>query len=149
MEAKLSVASLLLRLMLGLTFLSAVAGRLGFWPDSSGWNGFLEYTASVNSFAPKVIIPFFAVIATVLEITCAVLLIIGYKTRWAALGASILTLLFALAMAYSFGLKSPFDYSVFVDAAAAFLLACIPGYKWSLDNMVGKYYPERRLATNA
>lgn len=138
MEKKLSIASLLLRIGLGITFLSAVAGRFGFWDESTGWHDFLEYTASVNSFVPKGMIPFLAVSATVLETMFAVLLIIGYKTRLVALGASILTLLFGLAMAYSFGLKSPLDYSVFVDCTAAFLLASIPRYELSLDDYINK-----------
>jgi uncharacterized membrane protein YphA (DoxX/SURF4 family) len=138
METKLPIASVLLRFGLGVTFLSAVASRFGLWKDSSGWNGFLEYTATVNSFAPEGIIPFLAVSATVLEIAFGILLIIGYKTRWAALGAALLTFVFALTMAYSFGIKSPLDYSVFVDCTAAFLLACIPNYKWSLDEFLNK-----------
>lgn len=138
MKTKLPIASVLLRFGLGVTFLSAVASRFGLWKDSSGWNGFLEYTAAVNSFAPEGIIPFLAVSATVLEIAFGILLIIGYKTRWAALGAALLTFVFALTMAYSFGIKSPLDYSVFVDCTAAFLLACIPNYKWSLDEFLNK-----------
>jgi uncharacterized membrane protein YphA (DoxX/SURF4 family) len=140
METKLPIASLLLRFGLGATFLSAVAGRFGLWKDSSGWDGFLEYTATVNSFAPEGIIPFLAISATVLEITIGVLLIIGYKTRWAALGTALLTFVFALTMAYSFGLKSPLDYSVFVDCTAAFLLACIPNYKWSIDELLSNQF---------
>ena len=142
METKLPIASLLLRLGLGLTMLSAVADRFGLWKDNvaswGNWNNFLAYTASVNSFAPEGIIPFFAVSATALEIAFGIMLITGYQTRLAALGTALLTLLFGLAMAYSFGIKSPFDYSVFVDCTAAFLLACIPAYKWSLDGWLVK-----------
>jgi len=48
------VATLFLRLGLASGFLSAVASRASFWgKHSSGWSGFLEYTAQVNSFAPK------------------------------------------------------------------------------------------------
>jgi len=142
MKIKLSIASLLLRLGLGATLLSAVADRFGIWDKEvsswGNWGAFLEYTAAVNSFAPEGIIPFLAMSATVLEIILGLLLIIGYKTRWAALGAAILTFVFALSMAYSFGIKSPLDYSVFVDCTAAFLLACIPNYKWSLDEALNK-----------
>ncbi|HYL62654.1 MAG TPA: hypothetical protein VE077_08525 [Candidatus Methylomirabilis sp.] len=42
-----------------------------------------------------------------------------------ALGSAILLLLFALAMAISFGIKSPLDYSVFGASSAAFLLFAI------------------------
>ena len=134
MNNRLSDATVLLRLALAATFLSAVLSRLGLWGDaSSGWEKFVAYTAAVNSFAPVSIIPFLAVVATVLEVLLSLLLIIGYKTRLAAWGACILTLMFALAMAYSFGIKDPLDYSVFVDCAAAFLLANIAPYKWSVD----------------
>jgi putative oxidoreductase len=142
METKLPIASLLLRFGLGVTLLSAVADRFGIWNEEvsswGNWDAFLEYTATVNSFAPEGIIPFLAISATVLEIIIGILLIIGYKIRWAALGAALLTFMFALTMAYSFGVKSPLDYSVFVDCTAAFLLACIPNYKWSLDEFLIK-----------
>lgn len=137
---RLSLAVFLLRLALAATFLSAVFSRLGLWGDkSSGWEGFLEYTAQVNSFAPAGMIPFLAVSATVLETTFGLLLLIGYKTRWVAYAAAVLTLVFALTMAYSFGVKNPLDYSVFVDSAAAFLLASIasPG-GWSADRYLNK-----------
>ena len=134
MKNRLATASLIVRLALAATFLSAVFSRLGFLGSaSSGWESFVEYTAEVNSFAPASIIPFLAVTATIAESLIALLLIVGYKTRWVAIGASTLTCVFALAMTYSFGLKSPLDYSVFVDSSAALLLATMPGYKWSLD----------------
>ncbi|WP_313001613.1 DoxX family protein [Chryseobacterium gleum] len=138
MDSKSTIASLLLRLGLGFTFLSAVAARLGLWQDGSGWSEFLEYTASVNSFAAKELIPFLAVTATVIEILIGLMLILGFKTRFAAFGATGLTLLFALTMSYSFGLRSAFDYSVFVDCTASFLLATISDYKWSLDQIINK-----------
>jgi hypothetical protein len=53
-------------------------------------------------------------------------------------GASLLTLLFALAMTYSFGIKEPLGYSVFVFSTGAFLLATMPYYKWSLDQLLIK-----------
>lgn len=139
MGIKNTLSSLLLRLALAATFLSAVASRLSLWGTaSSGWKNFLIYAAEVNSFAPIRLVPILAVVATLLEITFAVLLILGYKTKWAAIGTGILTLLFALAMTYSFGIKSPFDYSVFVDSAAGFSLAVLPQHPWSLDNYLKK-----------
>jgi putative oxidoreductase len=133
------LATLLLRFAMALTFLSAVASRLGLWGKySSGWEKFLGYTSEVNSFAPHCIIPFLAVSATVLEIIFSVLLIIGYKTKWTALGSAILTLIYALATSYSFGLKEPFDYSVFVDTAACFFLFTFPYFRWSLDKKIQK-----------
>jgi uncharacterized membrane protein YphA (DoxX/SURF4 family) len=132
-------AVLLLRLALAVGFISAVSSRLGLWGSySSGWENFLAYAEKVNSFAPKSCIPSIAIIVTIAETLLALLLLIGYKTRWAAIGTSFLTLLFAFAMTYSFGIKDPLDYSVFVFSMAAFLLSTIEQYKWSLDEMISK-----------
>jgi putative oxidoreductase len=132
-------AVLLLRIALAAGFISAVLSRLGLWGSySSGWESFLAYAEKVNSFAPKSCIPTIAITATIAETLLALLLLIGFKTRLAAIGTSILTLLFAFAMTYSFGLKDPLDYSVFVFSLAAFLLSTMEQYKWSLDEIISK-----------
>ncbi len=101
-----NIAALLLRLALSFSFLSAVASRLGFWGKrSSGWHNFLDYTAQVNSFLPKNIIPAIAIASTIAETTLGIMLLVGFKTNYAAGGAAILTLLFAVAMSLSFGVK--------------------------------------------
>jgi putative oxidoreductase len=133
------IATLLLRFALAAGFLSAVASRLSLWGShSSGWKNFLSYAGEVNSFAPAGIVPIIAIVSTSLETAFAILLLIGYKTRWVALGSSLLTLFFSLAMAYSFGIKEPLDYSVFAFSAAAFLLATMPHYCWSIDEILFK-----------
>ncbi|KIC01039.1 DoxX protein [Flavobacterium sp. JRM] len=139
MKKHQDTATLLLRIALAIGFLSAVSSRLGLWGEhSSGWQNFIAYTEKVNSFAPKNSIPLIAILSTLLETLFALMLLIGYKTRLAATGAAILTLLFALAMAYSFGVKEPLDYSVLVFSAAAFLLATMPQYRWSIDEILLK-----------
>jgi len=133
-------ATIIMRFALASGFLSAVASRLGLWGShSSGWTSFLIYTKSVNSFAPASLVPVLAVMSTMLETTFAILLLIGFKTKWAALGTSILTLLFALSMAYSFGLKEPLDYSVFAFSASAFLLSTLPDFPFSIDQQIKKF----------
>lgn len=137
MKSYQDIAALLLRLSLGTGFLSAVASRLGLWGSrSSGWHNFLQYTAQVNSFAPPRIVPAIAVVATILEASLGLLLLAGFKTQLAATTAMALTLLFAGAMTYSFGLKEPLDYSVFAFSAGAFLLATLPAYRWSIDQLL-------------
>ena len=133
----MDVASFILRVSLAAGFLSAVASRLNLlYKNASGWNSFLDYTVQVNSFLPKNIIPPLAVTATVLETGFALLLLIGYQTRFAAFGTAALTFLFALAMAISQGIKEPLDYSVFAFSAGALLLATLPNYKWSIDQLI-------------
>ncbi|WP_426484715.1 DoxX family protein [Flavobacterium sp. 2] len=132
-------ATLLLRIAMAVGFLSAVLSRLGLLgKQSSGWENFLAYAEQVNSFLPKSFIPSIAIFSTFLESLFAVLLLVGYQTRKTAIGASILTFLFALAMTYSFGIKEPLDYSVFVFSMAAFLLATADKYRWSLDEYLLK-----------
>jgi uncharacterized membrane protein YphA (DoxX/SURF4 family) len=77
-----------------------------------------------------------AVASTVAETCLGIALLIGLKTSYAAVGAGLLTLLFALSMAWSFGIKEPLDYSVFVFSAAAFLLSGRPFYRWSIDQLI-------------
>lgn len=133
------LAILLLRIATAVNFLSAVAIRLGFWGAENGtWPEFVAYTGKVNSFAPAAIIPFLAVTATALEVIFVILLIVGYKIRWVALGAAILTLIFALSMTYSLGALSALSYSVWVDCTSALLLATMPYYRWSVDALQAK-----------
>lgn len=132
-----NISTFFLRIALASGFLSAVASRLSLWGKrSSGWNNFLDYTAQVNSFLPKNWIPVIAITSTLLETALAVLLLIGYKTKYAAFGAATLTMLFALAMAVSFGIKEPLDYSVFAFSAGALLLGTMSNYPFSIDQLL-------------
>ncbi|MET0635656.1 MAG: DoxX family protein [Chitinophagaceae bacterium] len=133
------ISTLLLRFALASGFISAVASRLSLWGQkSSGWDNFLAYTSQVNSFIPKNMIPAIAVAVTILEAGLGILLLIGFKTNCAAFATALLTLLFAVSMTYSFGIKEPLDYSVFTFSAGAFLLATMPYYKWSIDQLLIK-----------
>jgi putative oxidoreductase len=128
------VAVLYARVALGAAFLSAVADRFGLWGKHGGWGNFAnftQYTAQVNSFMPAFIIPFLAWAATAMELSLGIALILGIWPRWVAFGAATLLLLFGTAMAISFGIKSPLDYSVFSASAAALLLAARPAKRSS------------------
>ena len=113
------------RVALGAAFLSAVASRFGLWDktlDLKHFANFMQYAAEVNSFLPRAAIPFVAWAATVGEASCGILLVLGLWSRWVSLASAILLALFGTAMAISFGLKSPMDYSVFSASGAAVLL---------------------------
>ncbi len=114
------------RMALGAAFLSGIADRFGlYWGRNVGYGnfeGFVRYTAKVNSFMPASTIPFLAWAATAAEFFFGVALILGLWTRWVALGSAALLVLFGVAMAISFGIKSPLDYSVFSASAAALML---------------------------
>ena len=116
------------RIALGCAFLSAVAARFGLWRDRGPhpFAQFVKYTGEVLSFLPPAAIPFLAVAATVAETTLGLALIAGVRPRWIGAASAILLATFAIAMAISFGIKSPLDESVFSASAAALLLSLQP-----------------------
>jgi uncharacterized membrane protein YphA (DoxX/SURF4 family) len=115
------------RFALGAAFLSGIADRFGLYTGRNvgygNFAGFVDYTAKVNSFMPAFTIPFLAWAATAAELSLGVALILGVWPRSVALGSALLLALFGTAMAISFGIKSPMDYSVFSASAGAVLLA--------------------------
>ena len=118
-------AELYARIALATPFLSGVADRFGLWGAKGSWHNFSDferYAAQVNSFLPWSMIPFIAWTATAAEFVLGVGLLFGLRTRLMALGSAVLLALFGTAMAISFGIKSPLDYSVFSASAAALLL---------------------------
>jgi len=141
MTNKNRIPQLYLRLALGLGFLIPVADRIG-WLGSAGqkgisWGNFENFAAYTNTLLPflsRQMASVMALLATIAEILIGTCLIIGFKTRTAAYGGFLLTLIFALCMAVFTGIKAPFNYSVFSDSAGSLLLAFVPVYYWSLDN---------------
>jgi len=114
------------RVALGAAFLSGIASRFGLYGKNVGYGNFAnfeKYTAEVNSFMPAFSIPFLAWSATAAELVWGIALTLGVWPRWVTLGSAVLLALFGIAMAISFGIKSPLDYSVFSASAAAVLLA--------------------------
>ena len=115
------------RVALGAAFLSGIADRFGLYRGRNigygNFDGFMRYTAKVNSFMPPATIPFLAWATTAAEFFLGIALILGIWPRWMAIGSALLLVLFGVAMAISFGIKSPLDYSVFSASACAVLLA--------------------------
>jgi putative oxidoreductase len=103
------------RIALGAAFLSGTVARFGLYDKHPSFRlseDFMQYAAEVNSFMP-----------TAAELFFGVTLILGVWPRWIAWGSALLLAVFGLAMAISFGIKSPLDYSVFSASAAAVFLA--------------------------
>ena len=136
LERLLAAAECGFRLALGLTLLSAVGDRFGFWgPNGSpnvswgDWEHFVHYCAAVNGFLPAALAIPLAWLATGLETAFGAGLISGVFLRTSAYGSAALLGMFAAAMTISFGIKSPLNFSVFVDAAGALLLALLVEYR--------------------
>lgn len=138
-------ATLLLRIGLGVGFLSAVADRLGLWGafgqpnvEWGDFSRFLEYTHTLNWYLPvKMIIPL-GVIATGAEILFGFLLLIGWHTRVAALLTGLLLATFGMAMTLALGIKAPLNFAVITGIGGAFLLAHFGRFPFSVDELLSR-----------
>ncbi|BDG05011.1 hypothetical protein AMOR_40070 [Anaeromyxobacter oryzae] len=150
-------SAVLLRLALGLSFLSAVADRFGWWGSfgqrNVAWGSFarfVAYTARLNWFLPQAMIPPLAVLATCVELLLGLLLVVGWQTRIAAACSGILLITFGLSMTAALGLEAPLSFSVFSAAGGSLLLATCSSFPYSVDELLGRAatLPEggRRLA---
>jgi uncharacterized membrane protein YphA (DoxX/SURF4 family) len=144
-EKRTDIVRLFARLALGASFLSGVADRFGLWgPYGSrnvSWGAFarfVEYTGAVTSLLPRSLTVSFAWASTVAETLFGILLIVGFKIQMTCILSGLLLLSFAMGMATGLGIKTPFDYSVFSAAAAAFLLACWEPDTFTLDTFLNR-----------
>ncbi|WP_312339299.1 hypothetical protein [Sphingobacterium sp.] len=135
-------SQLFVRIAVSTAFLSAVADRLGLWgaPGAAhvswgNWANFVAYSNTLNFFVPESFGNILAIGATLLDVL-AILLLIGYKLRFTAFVAGILLISFAMVMTLSLGIKSTFDYSVWVGAAACFLLRTADNFPISIDRYI-------------
>ncbi len=141
MKNTFDIPQLFLRLALGVGFLLPVMDRFG-WLGAVGINGnawgnwekFVTYTNSLMPYLSRSLTGIMATVATIAEIVFGITLLIGFKVRLVAFGSFLLTLMFALSMFTFLGPRIPFNFSVFVDSAAALLLAYVPDYRWSILN---------------
>jgi putative oxidoreductase len=143
MEDRFKIPQLLLRCALGITFLVPVLDRLGILGQPGvgniewgNWENFINYTTTLMPIFDRPVVNILGGIATVSELLISIFLITGFKTKYAALGASLITLTFIIFMTLSVGIQKPINYGVFTASAAGFLLSFIPKYNWSLDNLL-------------
>ncbi|MBX2899387.1 MAG: DoxX family membrane protein [Cyclobacteriaceae bacterium] len=133
---------LFLRFALSVSFLSAVADRLGWWPAAisvwGNWENFVAYTQVINPWLPNALVSPAAILATAAEVIFPICLLLGFKTELIARFSGILLLLFALAMTFSTGIKGAFDYSVFTASAAAFALSTLKEKYLEVDTFLKK-----------
>src|SRR4030088_1424631 len=144
-ENATEIVRLFARFALGASFLSAVADRFGvcgpYGAKNVSWGDFahfVEYTGTVMSLFPSSLTVLFAWAATVGETLLGILLIAGFKIRLAAILSGLLLLSFAMGGYSELGIKTPFDYSVFSAAAAAFLLAFWEPDRFTLDKLLNR-----------
>ena len=140
-----SYASLLLRIGLGVGFLSAVADRVGLWGafgqpnvEWGNFSRFLEYTQTLNWYLPAGMILPLGIIATGAEILFGILLLAGWHTRVAALLSALLLLTFGAAMTLALGIKAPLNFAVLTGMGGALLLASCDNFPFSVDALLSR-----------
>ena len=136
-------AALLLRIGIGVGFLSAVADRFGLWGpfgqpnvEWGDFSRFLEYTHTLNWYLPSGMIPLLGGIATGAEILFGLLILVGWHTRVAALLSGLLLLTFGVAMTLALGIKAPLNFAVLTGVGGALLLANCEGFPFSVDELL-------------
>jgi uncharacterized membrane protein YphA (DoxX/SURF4 family) len=137
-----SFNSVFLRFALGLSFLSAVADRFGWWgafgQPNVAWGNFarfVAYTGKLNWFLPHAMIPALVVLSTGAEILFGLLLVAGWQTRITAACSGILLMTFGLAMTLALGIEAPLSFSVYSAAGGSLLLATCPTFPFSVDSL--------------
>ena len=140
-----SYATLLLRVGLGVGFLSAVADRLGLWGafgqpnvEWGNFSRFLEYTNTLNWYFPAGMILPLGIIATGAEILFGLLLVVGWRTRVAALLSGLLLLTFGVSMTLALGIKAPLNFAVLTGIGGALLLASRESFPFSVDELLSR-----------
>jgi uncharacterized membrane protein YphA (DoxX/SURF4 family) len=140
-----SYATLLLRVGLGVGFLSAVADRLGLWGafgqpnvEWGNFSRFLEYTHTLNWYLPAGMILPLGIIATGAEILFGLLLVVGWRTRVAALLSGLLLLTFGVSMTLALGIKAPLNFAVLTGIGGALLLASRESFPFSVDELLSR-----------
>jgi uncharacterized membrane protein YphA (DoxX/SURF4 family) len=138
-------ASLLLRIGLGVGFLSAVADRLGLWgafgQPNVEWGNFprfLEYTHTLNWYLPDDMILPLGIVATGAEILLGFLLLVGWRTRVTALLSALLMLVFGAAMTLALGIKAPLNFAVLTGIGGSLLLSTCESFPLSVDEFLSR-----------
>lgn len=138
--------TVVLRTLMAADFLLAVADRFGAlgpvgavgvsWGD---FPHFVDYTRSITPFfLPGGLAPTLAVLATIAEVVLAVALLLGYRLRLAAAGATVLLIVYGVSMMISLPAAEQFHYSVFVLAAGMLLLATLDRTAWTVDSLLAR-----------
>src|ERR1700709_2371534 len=140
-----SYAALLLRVGLGVGFLSAVADRFGLWGafgqpnvEWGNFSRFLEYTRTLNWYLPSRMILPLGVVATGAEILIGLLLLVGWRTRAAALLSGLLLLTFGAAMTLALGIKAPLNFAVLTGIGGSLLLANCESFSFTMAELLSR-----------
>jgi hypothetical protein len=142
-----------LRIFVGIAFVSAICDRLGLFggPGAPGvswgnFQNFVYYTAQVNSFLPRRIIPALAVVESFIEGGLGITMLLGLEVRPVSIASAALLSVLGVAMTVSLGVSSQFSFAVFVLAAGTFVIANVDATLLSLDAVRARLKRRRSAA---
>lgn len=128
-----SLVSLLLRLVLAAGLFASVGARFKLVDAPAGFDAFTYWTARLWGLAPASVIPVFEWVVFGVALVLGAMLLLGLRTRPAALATGILFLVVGIAMTLQIGFKAPFHAAVFTTAGAAFAVHLLGAGRASLD----------------
>ena len=83
-------------------------------------------------------IPALGAIATGAETVLGFLLLVGWRTRTAALLSGLLLTTFGVAMTLALGIKAPLNFAVLTGIGGALLLANCKTFPFSVDDLLSR-----------
>ena len=140
MKKSEDLAQLFLRLILSVGLFVSVMDRLGVLGSSSthvnwgNWRTFIAYTQSLLPYLEREAIRVCAVTVTMVEVILAFGLLLGYKIPFMAIGTSMMTFIFAICMAITYGIDTPFNSPVLIFTWCGIVLSGLCPCNWSIDN---------------
>jgi putative oxidoreductase len=144
------ITQLYLRISIGSAFAWFGLDRIGAWGPYGkpwvSWGDWAHFSPRAHAlmfFLPSGVAEFGAIVATILEISVGITLLLGFFTRFMSYVSCGLALSFAICMSLADGITSPLGYSVFTVSAASLALAIQPAYRWSLDRKFLPSYYEK------
>ena len=128
-----SLVALFLRAVLAFGLLAAGGAALGLVGAPAGFDALSWWTSRLWGLAPAAIVPFLSWTVMVVELILALLLLLGLRTRTAALVTGVLFLAVAAAMTLRMGIEAPFHAAIFAIAGVAFAIQTIGAGRVSFD----------------
>ena len=116
---------LFIRCVTSIIYLWVVADRLGILGTAGNmgvvwgnFQNFLDYTAILNPWFPRMISDFLGYFVTCLEVILAFLLISGIRLKESSLASFALLIIFIISMTSSLGFNAAFGYIIFTSSIA-------------------------------
>lgn len=128
-----SLLALFLRVVLAAGLLAAVGARFGLVGAPAAFDALTWWTARLWGLAPAALVSLLGWVVVGIELVLGLMVLLGLRTRQAALVAGVLLSAVAVAMALRDGLAAPFHAALFAVAGLSFAIHQIGAGRFSVD----------------